>query len=164
MDEGTLFLAIMYKEEKVLKEALKYIERDIGTVFFKMKDYGFNFTDYYKEEFGSELKKTILVFDRKIKKDELVEIKVLCWQIESDFADENGKRAIDIDPGYFNEEEVVLASFRGKDFKEDLGDGVFAHKVLEFEDGNVKDFFHTFSDFKSKDVQDFFMNMVGVLK
>ena len=160
MDEGTLFLSIMYKEEKVLKEALNHIERDIGTVFFKIKDYDFNFTDYYEKEFGSGLKKTIYVFDGRIKKDELVEIKVLCGQIELDFADEiSGKRSINIDPGYFNEMEVVLASFKGKEFKEDLGDGIFAHKVLEFEDGKAKEFFHTFEDFKSKDVQDFFINM-----
>mgnify|MGYP001592809108 FL=1 len=52
-----------------------------------------------------------------------------------------------------------MASFKGKDFKEDLGDAVFAHKVLEFRGDKVGDFFHTFADFKSNDVRDFFLNI-----
>ena len=158
MDEGTLFLAVMYNDDGVLTEALAEIEKHFSAVFFKMRYYDFDFTDYYKDEFGDNLKKTVFVLDPKIMKEDLVDIKMLCSQIEGDFSKE-GKRSINIDPGYFNQEEVVLASFKGKDFKEELEDGVFAHKVLEFDGNAANDPPHTFADFKSKDVHDFFLNM-----
>ena len=70
----------------------------------------------------------------------------------------NNKRTINIDPGYANKNEVVLASFKGKDFKENLGNNVFAHKVLEFNDGKAKEFWHTFPDFKQKELQKFLLS------
>ena len=158
MDEGTLFLAVMYNDYGILNEALLEIEKHFGVVFFKIRDYDFKFTDYYNDEFGSNLKKTIFVLDSKIKKEDLVEIKILCTQIEGEFS-QDGKRSVNIDPGYFNGKEAVLASFKNKDFKEDLGDAIFAHKVLEFDGSKARDFFHTFADFKSKDAHDFFLNI-----
>lgn len=159
-ESGRLFFALMYKDKEILKEALKELEMEFGNAFFKIKDYEFNFTDYYEKEFGRDLKKTIFIFDTRVNKEDLVEIKILCSQIESNFSDDNGKRTIDTDPGYFNKKEVILASFKGKDFKEYLEEDVFAHKILEFDGNKIKDFFHTFEDFKSKHVQDFFLNIV----
>lgn len=160
MEGGNLFLAVMYGDKEALKNSIEEIEKNIGAVFFRMKEYDFNFTDYYESEFGSNLKKTICVFGIFIEKHELAEAKILCSQIEADLAREDGKRTVNIDPGYFNEKEVVLASFKKKDFKEEMGESVFAHKVLEFDGIKVNEFFHTFPDFRSKDVKDFFLNLL----
>ena len=59
-----------------------------------------------------------------------------------------------------NDKGIVLASFKYRDFKEDIGEGVYAHKVLEFDNGEIKSFFHTFPDFKNKLVQDFFLSLI----
>jgi len=80
-------------------------------------------------------------------------------EIEKKYSVE-GKRKINIDPGYFNDKEVILASYKGKVFKKDLGEGIFIHKVLEFDNGKVKDFFHTFLDFKSKLLQEYFLSLI----
>jgi len=159
MTDGKLFFALMYKDNDILNEVVQSLKNDFGDIVRQSKEYWFDFTDYYKEEFGSSLKKTIIIFDNKIEKKDLVEIKIICSQIEDDYS-EDKKRKINIDPGYINEKGVVLASFKSKDFKEDLDDGVFAHKVLEFENGSIKDFQHTFDDFKSTMIKDFFLNTI----
>lgn len=151
-----LFFALMYKDKDILEKTIGELKNNFGDVVSKSSEYDFNFTSYYEKEFGMNLKKMIAIFDKKINKIDLVEIKNKITEIEKRFSVGN-KRRINIDPGYVNNKEVVLASFKKKDFKEDLGNNVFAHKVLEFEDGNVNDFFHTFDDYKEKRIKDFFI-------
>jgi len=154
-NNGNLFFALMYKDNEILKKAIN--ENDFGDIVAKSEEFDFNFTDYYEKEFGSNLKKTIIIFNKKIIKKDLVDIKKFTTTIEKKYS-VNNKRQINIDPGYVDDKEVVLASFKKKDFKEDLGDGVYAHKVLEFENGKVKDFWHTFMDYKEEWIKNIFMN------
>jgi len=156
---GTLFFALMYKNEKILEETITSLKNDYGKIISKSLEYDFNFTDYYEKEFGDDLKKIIVFFNKKINNEELKNIKLRIKDIEREFFT-NNKRKINIDPGYMNHKEVVLASFKGKNFKEDIGQGVYAHKVLEFDNGELKSFFHTFPDFKSGLVQDFFLTLI----
>src|SRR3989338_10516468 len=124
MGEGRLFFAIMHHDEEILQDAVSELETEFGEAVSKSAEYNFNFTDYYKDEFGNSLKKRIYAFGTKINKADLVETKILCSLVELIFSNGDGKRTINIDPGYFNEKEAVLASFKEKDFKENLGDGV----------------------------------------
>jgi hypothetical protein len=160
MDFGRLFFALMYKDKDVLEKVIDELKTDFGGVVAKIPEYDFDFTDYYLEEFGSDLKKTIIVFEKNIEKKDLIEIKIISSHIEKDFSPDGNKRVINVDPGYLDDNQVVLASFKGKDFKEDIGEGIFSHIVLVFEDGRVRDFHHTFADFKSKPVQDFFLSLI----
>ncbi len=158
MESGNLIFALMHKDSKILEEALTELKNNFGEISGKSHEYDFNFTDYYEKEFGTNLKKTIIIFNKKINKDDLIKIKNKISEIEKKNS-ANGKRAINIDPEYINKKELVLASFKGKDFKECLGDNVFAHRVLEFSDGKVKEFWHTFPDFKQKKLQRFLLGL-----
>tara|TARA_B100000315_G_C14471873_1_gene538748 strand:+ start:573 stop:1055 length:483 start_codon:yes stop_codon:yes gene_type:complete len=155
--ENYLFFALMYNNNEILEKTIN--ELNFGAILSKSPEYDFNFTDHYENEFGSELKKTIIIFNNNIQKNNLIKIKNTITEIEKNNSVGN-KRKINVDPGYVNDKEVVLASFKKKRFKDDLGDGVYAHKVLEFKDGEVKDFFHTFADFKSKLVKEFFLGII----
>lgn len=106
---------------------------------------------------GKNLVKRFLIFDYTLEKKDLIEIKKQTTEIEKEFSKEN-KRTINLDPGYLNDKELVLASFkRGTNYKEDLGEGVYAHKVLEFKDGKAQIFWHTFPDYRVKENQEFFI-------
>tara|TARA_Y100000310_G_scaffold196876_1_gene196967 strand:- start:6769 stop:7251 length:483 start_codon:yes stop_codon:yes gene_type:complete len=158
--DNLLFFALMYKDKEMLTNVVNELKDNFGNVVSESPEYDFNFTEDYEEEFGSGLKKTIIVFDNKIDRDDLANLKIICSQIEDEFCSDDNKRAVNIDPGYVNNKEVVLASFKGKRFKESLSNDVFAHKVLEFENRTVKDFFHTFADFKSNVVKEFFIKVI----
>ncbi len=156
MGSGNLIFALMYKGSKILEEALTELKNNFGEVADISPEYSFNFTDYYEKEFGANLKKTIVIFNKKIEKKGLIKIKNKIAEIEKKHS-LKGKRTINIDPGYINEKELVLASFKGKDFKEDLGGNVFAHKVLGFGNGKANEFGHTFPDFRQKELQKFLL-------
>lgn len=157
--DNKLFFALMYKDNEILENTINDLKNNFGNTISKSSEYDFNFTDYYEEEFGNNLKKIIIVFDNKINKENLVEIKNKTADIEKNYSIEN-KRKINIDPGYVNSKEIVLASFKNKDFKEDIGEGVYAHKVLGIENGEIISFFHTFPDFKNELVQNFFLTLI----
>jgi hypothetical protein len=156
--DNHLFFALMYKDKEILEKTITELKNNYGDVVSKSSEYDFDFTDHYEEEFGNNLKKTIILFNKKINNEGLKNIKLKIKGIETKFSI-NNKRKINIDPGYVNDKKVVLASFKKKRFKDDLGNNVFAHKVLELDNGKVKDFFHTFPDFKQEKLQKFLLNL-----
>jgi len=153
------FFALMYKDKEILNKVINELKNNFGNIVSESPEYDFNFSSHYEDEFGTNLKKTIIILDKNVNKNDLIEIKNKITEIEKKYSFD-GKRKINIDPGYFNNKEVVLASFKGKRFKEDIGDGIFLHKVLEIENGDFKGFFHTFPDFNSKSVQEFFLSLI----
>lgn len=157
---GKLFFAAMFLGKETYNNAVRDLTKEYGEIKKESHEYDFDeYTDYYEKESGKNLIKKIIIFKKEIKENDLAEIKKFAAEIEKKYS-VDGKRKINIDPGYVSKEKVVLASFKKKDFKEYLGWGIFLHKVLEFNDGKVKDFFHTFPDFKSKFIQGFFLELI----
>ena len=154
MVSGKLFFGIMFSDKDIYNECLKDLINNFGEVEKESFEYDFDeFTDYYEKEMGRWLKKKIIIFKKEIEEKDLVGVKKFITEIEKKYSEE-GKRKINIDPGFVSD-RVVLASFKKKDFKKNLGEGVFAHEVLRLEDGRVKEFWHTFRDYKGKKVKEF---------
>ena len=148
MVSGKLFFGIMFSDRNVYEKAVEDLINEFGEIEKESFEYNFDsFTNYYEKEMGKGLKKKLIIFKKQINEKDLVEIKKFITEIEKKYS-EKGKRKVNIDPGFVSEEKVILASFKKKDFKKDLGNGVFAHEVLRLEDGKVKDFWHTFRDYK----------------
>ena len=148
MVSGKLFFGIMFSEREIYEKAVEELINEFGEIEKESFEYDFDkFTDYYEKEMGRGLRKKIIIFKKEIDEKDLVGIKNFITELEKKYSEED-KRKVNIDPGFVSKEKVVLASFKKKDFKKDLGNGVFAHEVLRFEDGKVKDFWHTFGDYK----------------
>lgn len=154
--ENKLVIAVMYSDKAIYGKVKAMLVGKYGGVQKESQEYDFDkFTPYYEKEMGNGLVKRFLILNYIVEKTDLIKIKKETTEIEKEFSKE-GKRTINLDPGYVNKQELVLASFkRGTNYKEDLGEGVYAHKVLEFKDG-VKMFWHTFPDYRVKENQEFF--------
>jgi len=164
-----LMIAVMYSDEGLYLECKKELVELFGEIFFESEAYDFDkFTSYYSDEMGKGLVKRFIIFEKpiekislndksikikSIKKESLIKknlkkIKFKTTEIEKKYS-KDGKRQINLDPGYLSSSELVLASFKkGTNYKEDVGDGVYLHKVLEFEKDKVIMFWHTFPDYK----------------
>jgi len=173
-----LFIAIMYSDEANFNKAKDELVEKYGNIKAESDSYDFNFTKYYEKEMGSDLKKKFIVFKKEISKEDLTEIKFFITEIEEKFSEKESPqlalrtenlptssskqacptpRTVNIDPGYLSSTELVLATWKGKDFKEKISEKVWVHKVLEF-NGEIKEFFHTFADYKIKENQEFIVN------
>lgn len=154
-----LLLGIMYPNDDSLSRLISILEKEFGIIKVKSESYDFNFTNYYEKEFGKNLKKIIIIFKKTIEKKDLIEIREKTGKIEKTLSID-GKRTVNIDPGYISESELVLATKKFRSFKEKLNDEVFLHKVLEFKDNDVITFFHTFADYKLDKNKDFFKKVI----
>jgi len=147
--KSRLIIAIMYSDKEIYEKVKEILIKKFKGIIKESYEYDFDkFTSYYEEEMGKGLVKRFLIFDYFINKEDLIKIKKETTEIEKEFS-VGDKRTINLDPGYLNENELVLASFKsGTNYKEDLGEGVYAHKVLGFEDRKIEMFWHTFPDYK----------------
>lgn len=159
--KNLLIIAIMYSNKGIYNKVKASLIEKFENIKKESQEYNFDqFTSYYEKEMGKNLVKRFLLFDYNLEKKDLIKIKKQTTEIEKEFSI-NNKRTINLDPGYLNENGLVLASFKkGTNYKENLGEGVYAHKVLEFKDGKVIMFWHTFPDYRVKENQDFFLTFV----
>lgn len=160
MNDSILFVGIMYSNKKIYEEAVKELIKKFGNIEQESFTYDFNFTNYYKKEMGKDLVKKFLVFKNLIDKKDLVDVKIITAKIENKFRI-NGKRRINIDPGYLSKKKLILASSKESAYRENLGRGVYKHLTLKFKNGKCETFHRTFPDFREKKVQDFFLELVN---
>ncbi len=146
-----LIIAIMYKKKDVYGSAKTTLIDKFGPIAKESKPYNFDkFTSYYAKEMGKGLAKRFVVFKKAINKKDLADIKLFTEEIEKKYS-KNNKRQVNLDPGYLSKTELVLASFKkGTNYKEQVSDKVYGHKVLEFKKGKIITFWHTFPDYREK--------------
>lgn len=121
-----LFTAVCFTEEIEIEQ---FIIRELSSIFGSMdcssEIFNFsNFTSYYKNEMGENLKKIFAGFENLIVPDQLPKIKVKTNNIESRFARDN-RRSVNIDPGYLTLAKVVLATTKDYSHRLYLSDGIY---------------------------------------
>ncbi|MBT6772491.1 DUF4416 family protein, partial [archaeon] len=141
---ANLIISLMYRDEKVYNEVLEILIKEFGEIKKQTEVFDFNFTKFYEEEFGKELKKIYLIFDQ-IQMVDIVKIKHYCFQIEMKYS-QIGQRFINIDCGYVTKNSFVLASFKERAHRIFVGDGVYVDLQLVKENKEWKSFKWTFPD------------------
>jgi|TARA_B100002003_G_scaffold113466_1_gene104964 hypothetical protein len=143
-----LIMAIMYAQEETLNQCKQELTTKYGPIQKENTPYNFDYTQYYEEEFGTNLKKQFIIFQKEIQTDQLATIKHEITAIEALFT-KNNKRTINIDPGYLTASELTLASFKPRNqVKEEIAKDIYAHTVIEVINGKPQTFPHTFRDYK----------------
>jgi hypothetical protein len=149
-------MAVMYSSEELLDKSKTDLVKKYGPIKIESPVYDFSFTNYYEPEMGKNLKKKFLIFEKEVSKEEMADVKFFITEIEKKYSNDTG-RTVNIDPGYLSETELQLATFKEKSFKEKIHDKVWVHKVLEFDGDTIKQFFHTFADYRDKKNQEFIL-------
>jgi Domain of unknown function (DUF4416) len=94
----------------------------------------FDYTTYYEPEMGAPLSRRMLTFKGLIQQDELPAIKLATNRVEETYS-LNGKRRVNIDPGYLLLERLVLASGKNFSHRIYLGHGIYADLTLTYQHG-----------------------------
>ena len=145
-------------------------EKSLGTSVIEtlVKRYGdtdivsewmpFDQTRYYEPEMGAPLYRRMTAFETLIHQSELAQVKLFTNEIEKQYAD-NGKRVVNVDPGYMLLERFVLAT--GKNFAHRIyiGKGIYADLTLVFRKGRFESLPWTFPDYAGDRVQTFLMRV-----
>jgi hypothetical protein len=153
-----LIVGIIYSDKELFEEVKKVLEEK----FSKIEDsvsYDFNFTKYYEDEMGPNLKKDILIFEQEIKEEQLAEIKSYTNSLEDNYRI-NNNRKINIDPGYLTKEELILASNKKSNYKAEIGKNIYSHLILRFENSKCVNTTRTYPGYRTEKVQSFLTRIV----
>lgn len=152
------FLAVTEREKGLfLKEIKDLFEDELGMIALQSDFFNFSeFTDYYEEEMGSPLWKAFYVFERLREPEFLLDLKYISYEIERKWATSEGKRRVNLDPGYLTLSKVVLATFKDYSHRLYLGRSVYGEVTLFFREGSFQSFPWTYPDYKKEEVIAFF--------
>jgi hypothetical protein len=106
----------------------------------------FDNTVYYESEMGRPLFRRFLVFRELIGQADLSRIKQMTNAIEQQTA-LNGKRRVNIDPGYLLQERFVLATGKNFTHRIYIGHGIYADLTLIYQKGAFQVLPWTYPDY-----------------
>lgn len=162
-DPVKLFVGVLYSDEEKLSRGWGRLESLYGRVDYQSEPSPFTVTDYYEEEMGKGIYRLFLSFPSLISPEEIARIKQETNQMEEDLALE-GKRRVNLDPGYMDYNKVVLASKKYNGQKIYLNSGIYADLTLYYEKGKFHPYPWSFPDFKSGQYNPIFLRIRELYK
>lgn len=153
-DPAKLVIGLFMNDQAIFQELLESLEKKFGTIDMVSPWFDFDYTDYYKREMGSSLFRRVAVFKDLVEQGDLADIKIATNEIEAAWTN-NGKRAVNIDPGYLVKSRFILAT--GKDFAHRvyIGRGIYADLTLMYKKGKFTDLDWTYPDYRGDDIKGF---------
>jgi hypothetical protein len=106
----------------------------------------FDYTRYYENEMGSPLSRRLFSFQSLIEQQDLTNVKLATHQIERKYSP-NGRRRVNIDPGYMLRERFVLASGKNFSHRISIGGGIYADLTLIYQKGRFQVLPWTYPDY-----------------
>ncbi len=146
-------VSIFTEDGSLFKETLSGLIKRLGPVDILSPILPFDHTDYYEKEFGKGLKRRLASFERLIRPDELADVKIFTNGLERTFSTGDGKRRVNIDPGYMALEKFVLASCKNFSHRIYIGHGVYAELTLMYEGSAFVSLPWTYPDYKDERMQ-----------
>ncbi len=125
-------LAMFATCEDLFPAVLDKLVPRFGNIDLESQVVAFDHTEYYKKEMGPGLLRKWVSFERLIPQDGLPEIKILTNELEEEFADSEGNRRINLDPGYLTAAKLVLASTKDFAHRLYLGQGIYGEITLVY--------------------------------
>jgi hypothetical protein len=111
----------------------------------------FDYTSYYEREMGAGLSRRMISFNPLIEQETLPDIKHFAYELEQRHS-QDGRRRVNIDPGYLLLERFVLAT--GKNFAHRIyiGRHVYADLTLIYVDNAYRPLAWTYPDYTQADM------------
>jgi hypothetical protein len=162
-DPVKLFVGILYSNQEPLQKAIHILEQQFGRIDYKSPEFEFNITDYYKDEMGWPIFRKFVSFANLINPTDIARIKIETNEIEDRLAAE-GKRQVNLDPGYMDYNKVILASAKYNSQKIYLDLGIYADPTLWYEKGKFLPYPYSFPDFKSDLYNQVFLHIRALYK
>ena len=153
--EVKFFAAVMYESTLDIGPVLKRLDDRFGVRECELGPMPFSWSEYYASEMGNSLLKTYICYETPSDRSELPSIKLFTNSIEDELA-VNGKRLVNIDPGYISRDKVVLATTKDFYHRLYLGDGIYAEVTLHYKRGQYRYFSWTYPDYRQPEIYQLF--------
>ncbi len=153
-----LVIGFIFQDKSVLDKAKNVLKDRFGRIDFESRTLAFTHTNYYEAEFGKNLKRKFISFEKLIQPQNLPEIKINTYIIEEKLS-KDGLRLINIDPGYLDMAKLILASTKDYKHRICLDKGIYAEITLSYHNKSFTPWEWTYPDYKSADYITIFNNI-----
>lgn len=145
-----LFIATLYRDEQWYSEAGKQLRALFGDTSIETEPLPWDYSGYYADELGSPVLRRFVFFRTMIDRETLPDIKRETCRIEEQLS-ADGRRNINLDPGYLTLYNIVLASTKNYSHRIYIGKGIFAEVTLIYreKDGRYHPNIFTYRDYAS---------------
>ena len=155
-EKEKLIIGVIYHDKAVFEEAMGILKEKFGESDGVCEEFSFSeeFSKYYDEEIGGEGLRRIYSFERLVSPSEQAEIKEFTNDVEARFS-VDGKRQINLDPGFINHGRLMLATTKAAGFRIPLKNGIYTELTLFYARGGWHKLPWTYRDYQSERVQRF---------
>jgi len=129
-----LVIGLFMRDTSLVCPAMASLETEFGPPDIISPWMDFNLTTYYEAETGAPLFRRMFAFKSLVSQDSLARIKRVSNAVEDDYV-KDGKRRVNIDPGYMTSERFVLATGKNYTHRIYVGHGIFADLTLVYQKG-----------------------------
>lgn len=150
-----LFTGIFSADAGLFPEMKRRLEKVFGSADFESAVFAFTHTDYYRDEFGADLKRQFFAFSRRADPERLYAAKIATNRLESRSA-RHGRRTVNIDPGYLTLAKVVLLTTKDFAHRLYLAKGIYAEVTLSFKDKTYTPWPWTYPDYRTAEYIEMF--------
>jgi len=148
---AVLFCGLIYSGHIELRRVLTELTEVWGPVDFVGRKISFSYTNYYDDEMGSNLFRKFVMFQKLVPQEGLPDLKGASRTLETRFLCSNGGRMVNIDPGLFLSDKLVLATTKPSANRPYLGHGVYADVMLVFENKSYRALRWTYPDYAEEE-------------
>ena len=141
-----LIVGALAPGEGLLQAAREAVVAQWGAIDVESELLPFDHTTYYAREMGPHLVRRFWAFESLIAPETLPAIKVQSNQIEALWA-VDGKRQVNLDPGYVSMAKLVLATTKNHGHRIYLGQGIYAEVTLQYRDKAFRPWPWTYPDY-----------------
>lgn len=155
-EKEKLIIGVIYHDPKIFEDAMKAVKNEFGEIDFSCEEFSFSgeFSSYYDEELGGEGLRRIYSFKTLVEPSKQAQIKKFTNALEARFS-KDGKRLINLDPGFINHGRLMLATTKEAGFRIPLSDGIYTELTLFWARGGWHKLPWTYRDYQSERVQKF---------
>lgn len=144
-----LIASLLSGDLQLISEVRARLSSTLGPIDFESGLLPFDHTEYYTPEFGPGLERQIVTFHDLVDPGDLPAIKLQTNDLEWALAGE-GKRRINIDPGYVSLGKLVLASTKDHAHRLYLDKGIYGEGTLVYQRGRFRPWPWTYPDYGSE--------------
>jgi hypothetical protein len=162
-DDVKIIASIFSCRRGMIESAIHELESILGRTDWISPFIPFDRTRYYEKEFGWPLERRFVSFRELRSPESLVEIKLKTNDIEARFS-KDGRRSVNIDPGYICLERLVLATGKNYTHRIYLNNGIYADLTLIFKRGTFQALPWTYPDYAEPGTIEYFNELRDIYK
>jgi hypothetical protein len=142
-----LIIRFLFSDPGAQRQALNALVSDFGPMDFLSMSGAFPYTTYYDNEMGKGIHRQTAGFLNVVAPESLPDVKLRANAIEASLSCD-GKRQVNIDPGFLSAERFVLATGKNFTHRVYLRDGIYADLTLVYQKGAYRPLLWTYPDYR----------------